>query len=177
MLYSHVTFYQVPTWTIGQLEAVIKFQLVHIINSISHTFNPPQPSRNFLAGNQLYELKCHRIGWGWGCQKKSIAIFGYKQRLLSLDMKTKLVQHVQSDWMRDWKSVRVMRKSESEREWEWESVRVSFEHRHENKSRSEHSNIHTFLVPSFCLTFRHFLPQQQEHRSACDIRVHRAGSQ
>ena len=26
--------------------------------------------------------------------KKSIAIFGYKQRLLSLDMKTKVVQHV-----------------------------------------------------------------------------------
>ena len=29
--------------------------------------------------------------------KKIIAIFGYKQRLLSLDMKTKLVQHVESD--------------------------------------------------------------------------------
>ena len=29
--------------------------------------------------------------------KNSIAIFGYKQRLLSLDMKTKLVQHVKSD--------------------------------------------------------------------------------
>jgi len=26
--------------------------------------------------------------------KKTIAIFGYKQRLLSIDMKTKLVQHV-----------------------------------------------------------------------------------
>ena len=26
--------------------------------------------------------------------KKSIAIFGYKHRLLSLDMKTKVVQHV-----------------------------------------------------------------------------------
>ena len=29
--------------------------------------------------------------------KKSIAIFDYNQRLLSLDMKTKLVQHVESD--------------------------------------------------------------------------------
>ena len=29
--------------------------------------------------------------------KKSIAIFGYKQRVLSLDMKTKLVQHVESE--------------------------------------------------------------------------------
>ena len=27
--------------------------------------------------------------------KKSIAIFGYKQRLLSIDMKTKVVQHVE----------------------------------------------------------------------------------
>ena len=26
--------------------------------------------------------------------KKSIAIFGYKQRLMSMDMNTKLVQHV-----------------------------------------------------------------------------------
>ena len=26
--------------------------------------------------------------------KKNIAIFGYKQRLLSIDMKTKVVQHV-----------------------------------------------------------------------------------
>ena len=27
-------------------------------------------------------------------QEKNISIFGYKQRLLSLDMKTKVVQHV-----------------------------------------------------------------------------------
>ena len=29
--------------------------------------------------------------------KNSIAIFGYKQRVLSIEMKTKLVQHVESD--------------------------------------------------------------------------------
>ena len=29
--------------------------------------------------------------------KKNIAFFGYKQRLLSIEMKTKLVQHVESD--------------------------------------------------------------------------------
>ena len=29
--------------------------------------------------------------------KKTIAIFGYKQRLLSIEMKTKLVQHVESE--------------------------------------------------------------------------------
>ena len=36
-------------------------------------------------------------GEGDDVVKKNIAIFGYKQRLLSLDMKTKLVQHVESD--------------------------------------------------------------------------------
>ena len=30
-------------------------------------------------------------------KKKTIAFFGYKQRLLSIEMKTKLVQHVESD--------------------------------------------------------------------------------
>ena len=82
--------------------------------------------------------------------KKNIAIFAYKQRLLSIEMKTKLVQHVESEWMRDWKSVRlrewllnidmktkVVQHVESEwksesvrvrhwdmRVWEWESERV-----------------------------------------------------
>ena len=51
--------------------------------------------QTFLAGNQLHELKTH--GWLLWLSKKTIAIFGYKQRLLSLDMKTKLVQHVESD--------------------------------------------------------------------------------
>ena len=73
----------------------------------------------FLAGNQLYELKTHRWGCGWG-PKKTIAIFGNKQWLLSIEMKTKVVQHVESDWMRDWKSVRV-RKSERLRESESEN--------------------------------------------------------
>ena len=50
--------------------------------------------------------------------KKTTAIFGYKQRILSIEMKTKLVQHVKNEWLRDWESVRV-RKSESERLWEW----------------------------------------------------------
>ena len=30
-------------------------------------------------------------------KEKSIAIFAYKQRILSIEMKTKLVQHVESD--------------------------------------------------------------------------------
>ena len=64
--------------------------------------------------------------------KKLIAIFAYKQRILSIDMKTKIVQHVGREWMRDWKSVRVsidMKtkvvqhvKSDWMREWKSESV-------------------------------------------------------
>ncbi len=50
----------------------------------------------FLAGNQLYELKTHGTVRLLRSQK-TIAIFGNKQRLLSLDMKTKLVQHVECD--------------------------------------------------------------------------------
>ena len=32
-----------------------------------------------------------------GAVKKTIAIFAYKQRIWSIEMKTKLVQHVESD--------------------------------------------------------------------------------
>ena len=67
--------------------------------------------------------------------------------LLSIEMKTKVVQHVKSEWMRDWKS-----------------VRVTFEHRDENKSCSacpEWVNervqvLQVCQVPRLCLTFRHF---------------------
>ena len=34
---------------------------------------------------------------GEGAVKKTIAFFGYKQQLLSIDMKTKLVQHVKRE--------------------------------------------------------------------------------
>ena len=60
-------------------------------------------------------------------KKKIIAIFTYNQWLFSLDMKTKVVQHVESEWMRERESVRVR---------ECESERVTFEPRHENKSCS-----------------------------------------
>ena len=43
--------------------------------------------------------------------KKSIAIFAYKQRILSIDMKTKVFQQVETDWMSEWESERI-------REWE-----------------------------------------------------------
>ena len=53
-------------------------------------------------------------------------IFTYEQWVLSINMKTKIVQHVESDWMRDWKSVRVSKSDserlrESDRVTEWES--------------------------------------------------------
>ena len=77
-------------------------------------------------------------GWGWG-PKKSIAIFGYKQWHLSLEMKTKVVQHV---------------------------PRINFSYlkfqifKFSNFQIFKFSNFQIFkfsLVPSFCLTFRHFL--------------------
>ena len=68
-------------------------------------------------------------------QKNSIAIFGYKQWVLSIDMKTKIVQHVEREWMREWESARVW-ECESVRVRECESERVTFEPRHENKSCS-----------------------------------------
>ena len=47
-----------------------------------------------LAGNQLYDWFTHRQGrCGGGGGKKSIALFTHKQRHLSIDMKTKIVQH------------------------------------------------------------------------------------
>ena len=75
-------------------------------------------------------------------------------------------------WYRDTttrsKDVRGIELREKEREPTRGTKRVNeqvcvcvFEHRHENKSCSEHSNIHTIVVPSFCLTFRHFLAGNQ----------------
>ena len=79
--------------------------------------------------------------------KKIIAIFANKQRLLRIEMKTKLVLHVQSEWMRDWKSAR-----KSERMWEWLSnIDIS------RMSEWESASLKVFQVPSFCLMFRHFL--------------------
>ena len=91
----------------------------------------------FLAGNQLYELKCNRRGWCCcGCgPKKLIVIFTYRQRLLSINMKTKVVQHVKSERLKECESVRV-REWESVRVRECDSERVTFQHRHENKSCS-----------------------------------------
>ena len=73
----------------------------------------------------------------------------FQQRLLSIDMKTNVVQHVESEWMRDWKSVRV-------RECECERVIVTFEHRHENESCSACPNDHLKCFQSFlnCQVFR-----------------------
>jgi len=45
----------------------------------------------FLAGNQLYDWQTHRM---MRLSKKTIDIFNFKQRLLSIDMKTKVVLHV-----------------------------------------------------------------------------------
>ena len=56
-----------------------------------HKWQSTQTTR-FLAGNQLYDWVSHR--GGCGRQKKIIDIFTHKQQHLSIDMKTKIVQHV-----------------------------------------------------------------------------------
>ena len=65
--------------------------------------------------------------------KKNIAIFAYKQRILSIEMKTKVVQH---------------------------APRINLSHLNFYKIQilNQISKfLKFFLVPSFCLTFRHFL--------------------
>ena len=47
-----------------------------------------------LAGNQLNELKTHRMDDEVDEVKNNIAIFTYKQWLLSIDMKTEVVQNI-----------------------------------------------------------------------------------
>ena len=59
------------------------------------------------------------------------------------------------------------------------TITLTFEHRHENKSYSvclkDHFSCfqlfrfskHSWLVPSFCLTFRHFLAGNQLHELQC----------
>ena len=67
----------------------------------------------------------------------------YKYSLLSLHMKTKVVQHVEREWMREWESVRVC---------EFESVRV----------REWNDNVFWTFVFHFMI----FLPHH--HPRSCD---------
>ena len=58
----------------------------------------------------FFDLLLHTLTRDWtnhraGSQLKSIDILTYKHWLLSIDMKTKVIQHVESEWMRDWKRV------------------------------------------------------------------------
>ena len=69
--------------------------------------------------------------------KKGIGIFTYKQRLLSIDMKTKVVQHVPRIIFKVFKV------------FKFPSFQVF-------KFLKIFKFLITFLVPSFCLTFRHF---------------------
>ena len=51
-------------------------------------------TRNVIENLKNLKNYCHSL---IQLQKKTIAIFSYKQRLLSIHMKTKVVQHVESD--------------------------------------------------------------------------------
>ena len=131
--------------------------------------------QTFLAGNQLYELKTHRRG-SWGCKKKHC---NFRLETVTFEPRH---ENKTCSACREWLNERLKEcesekewEWDSEREWEWESVRASFEHRDENKSCSAcqewlnerlnecesekewDSEWECDLVPSFCLTFRHFL--------------------
>ena len=110
------------------------------------TFEPRHENKTCSACREWLNERLKESESGIVRESESEKVWGC---LLSIEMKTKVVQDVKSDWMRDWMSVRVRK---SEREWECD------------------------LVPSFCLTFRHFFDSLSSTLSP-DIRVHRAGSQ
>ena len=74
-------------------------------------------------GNVSHLILLDRCG-GWCCKKRHCHPH-LKQWLLSIEMKTKVAQHVEREWLNEWES-----------EWMSERERV-------------------LLVPSFCMTFRH----------------------
>ena len=84
----------------------------------------------FLAWNQLYDWQTHGVLTLMMMMrsKNNHCIFTYKLRISSIDMKTKVVWHVPKIIFKVFQSFQVF------------------------------DNIQTlgFLVPSFCLTFRHF---------------------
>ena len=103
---------------------------------------------------RMRECESARV-WEW----ESVKV---REWLLSIDMKTKVVQHVEREWMREWERVRVWEwvwECESVRVRECESERVTFEHRHKNKSCSacpEWVNERVQVLQVFLLTTSNF---------------------
>ena len=69
---------------------------VVVTETVTNTFGSQLLSKTFeiFSWDHLYDWSTHGWGWCWSGPKKIIANFTYKQRLLSIDMKTKLVHHV-----------------------------------------------------------------------------------
>ena len=118
----------------------------------------------FLSQVFLFLWKCSFVRWRWFfifsgepalstllsqervcMRKKSIDIFNYKQWLLSIDMKTKVVQHVPRINLSHFKF--------------W-ILNLNFQI-FKFKFFNFQIFIIFFLVPSFCLTFRHFFLEVQ----------------
>ena len=108
-----------PYTPIPSLKTLFSLFQYRILKHKEGTYEP-----KLLVGNQLYDWYTHR--WGQWCKKswKNIAIFTYKRWLLSIDIKTKVVQHVP----------KISRHSHSLRKI----------HRHRNINR--HSHIHSWCA-------------------------------
>ena len=69
--------------------------------------------QNLFSMSRVTECESERV-----CESESVRVWEW---LLSIEMKTKVVQHVKSDSMRDWVwEWERVRQWESERKWEWE---------------------------------------------------------
>ena len=86
--------------------------------------------------------------------KKIIVIFGYKQWLLSIDMKTKVVQHFEN--------------FENIKNYPWDMLNNFCFHVYAQKSLFKVENVNVFFGPH---------PPDHHHTLSTDIRVHRADSQ
>ena len=95
---------------------------------------------------RVWECESERV-WEW----ESVIV---REWLFSIDMKTKVVQHVKSEWkseMREW--------DESVRVWEWLlSIEMKTKVVQHVKSEWMTASFAKILVPNFCLTFRPFFP-------------------
>ena len=125
-------------------------------------------------GTRLKECESEKE---WDSERESEKVWGW---VLSIEMKTKVVQHVKSDWMRDWMSVRVrkieiVRESESEKVCGWVlsiDMKTKVVQHVESEWMREWKSERVWesdLVPSFCLTFRHFLNKNKSYLDTSSV--------
>ena len=87
----------------SQMKNVTKYKSFSFVTDMRNSpFSPLQTI--FSWEPALWTLMSVAWVWWMMMSKKLIVIFTFKQRLLSIDMKNKVVQHVKNEWMREWES-------------------------------------------------------------------------